>query len=116
MRPNLIIRNMANVRREASQQCLADIGMQLRFKLREVHIQAAQNPFFDDTLLDRLFQKLGHVLEMLARFILYAALCMTGVVARKAVAAPATGQWMEQVFALGQFAQAEIKQTSAMAV
>src|SRR5208282_6691385 len=44
---NLVARDVGEIGLEATQQGLADIGVQLRLELRAVHILAPENPFVE---------------------------------------------------------------------
>src|SRR5580704_985068 len=101
---------------EASDQCLAQVGMQLRFKNGEMRVLASKDPFLEDTHLEQLLQCFRNVLEMLAGFIFDAALGMAAIVAGESVAASAARQGMKQVFTFGQFAQTKIENPGTMAI
>jgi hypothetical protein len=90
--------------------------VQLRLEVRPVRILAAENPFFEHTFIQRIFDDLGHEFEVVAGFVGDAALGVAGVVAGEAIAAAAAGCGMEEAFALGEFAEAEIEEARAMAI
>src|SRR5271167_3782403 len=90
--------------------------MQLRLQQREVLVLAGENPFLEYAFIHQYLQSLGHILEMLASLVLDPALGVASVVAGKSVAATSAGDGMEQVFALGQLAEAKIENAGPVAV
>ena len=113
---NLVAGHVAQIRVEAADQGLADIGMQLGFEQGAVGIVAGENPFLEHALFQQLLHRLGDVLEVLASFVFNPALGVASVIAGVAIAAAAARQRMEQVVALGQLAQAKIEDAGAMPV
>ena len=98
---NLVVSNVPHVCMKATDQRLTDIGMKLGLEQRQVSILAGENPSLEHTFLEQGFQRLRHLLEMLARFVLDAALCVASVISGKSIAATSARHGMEQVFALG---------------
>jgi hypothetical protein len=107
---------VCDVRVKAAQQLLQDVGMQLVFDMRPVRFGAAENPLFEHTFIQSVFQEIGGELEVLAGLIFDAALCVAAIVSRKPVAAAAAGKRMKETFALGQLAKAKIEKAGAMAI
>ena len=67
-------------------QCLADVGMQLRFKYRAVRILAGKNPFFEYALFQQLLQQSCNILEMMPDFVFDAALRVAAIVTAETIA------------------------------
>lgn len=90
--------------------------MQLRFQQRTVNVLASQDPFIEDAVFERFLQYLGDSFEMLANFIVDAALRVAAVVSGIAVTAALARERLKQTFAFGQFPQAKIEHASPVPV
>src|SRR5579859_1791267 len=89
MGTDLVSRDAAKIGMEATDQSLADVRMKLRLEMRKMGILARQNPFFKNAFFQKLLQQCRHILEVLARLVLHAALRMPAVIPGKPVAASA---------------------------
>ena len=116
MGANFVAGHVGQIRVEAADQRLTHIGMQLGFEQGAVGIRAGENPFLEHTFFQQLLHSLGHVLEVLASLVFDAALGMTSVIAGISIAPALARKRMEQVFALGQFAQAKIEDAGPVPV
>src|SRR5206468_7045505 len=101
---------------KTADERLADIRMQLRLKQREMRILAGENPFLEYMAFQQVLQRRGHVLEVLADLVFNPALGVTAVIAGITVTAAPARQWVEQVFALGQLAEAKVKDAGPVPV
>src|ERR1700722_3093238 len=87
--------------------------MQLRLKQRTVTVLATKNPFVEETFFHLCLKQLCDRLEMLADFVIYAALRAAAVVT---VAASLTRKRLEQILAFGQLAQAQVEDASPLTI
>src|SRR5579872_1596290 len=113
---NLVTSDVSQVSMKTPDQCLTDIRMQLRFEDGAVRVRAGENPLLENASFQQLFQSFGDILKMLTGLIFNPALCVAAVVAGEAITASAAGKGVEQIFALGQFAQPEIENAGAVTI
>jgi hypothetical protein len=113
---DLVSRRARQISMEPTYQRLTYIWMELRLEQRAVRVLAGKDPILKNTFIHQLFQVFGNVLEMLAHFIFDTALGVAAFISGETIAASSPRQRMEEVFPLGEFAQAKVKDAGAMSV
>ena len=111
-----VARDVANIGLETAQKSLTHVGMQIAVRAASDEVLAAENPFLEYALFQRLLQSLGNRFEVVAGFVFDAALGMAAVVSGITVAAALAGERLKQALALGQFAEAKIEDAGPVTV
>ena len=116
MLSHLLVRNGGHIRREAPQQPLLQIGMQVRLEFAPIHVLAADDQLLEPTLFLRIFQALGKVFEVAHRLVGDPALRVSRIVTAESITAAVTRQAVEEPIAFGQFVQAKVEKPSPLAI
>ena len=107
---------MTDIRVETTDQRLTYVRVQLRLEQWEVSVLAGENPFLEHGFFQQRFQSFSHILEVLANFVLHAALGVASVISSETIASATTRQRMEQIFTLGQLTQAQVENASPVTI
>ena len=98
LRANFVSADVSHVGMKIDRAAPDYVGMQLRLELRAVTVLATKNPFLEEAFFQGTpSMNFGDRLEMLAGFVIDAALGMAAVVAGKAVAAAFARKRLKQV-------------------
>ncbi len=113
---DLLVRNARDVSREATDDALLHVGVQMRFEVRPIDVVASNNQALPEPALEIEQQSFGNRLEVLQSFVRHTPLCMPRFIAFVTITCRASWQEMEQGWTLLQIVEAEVKEAGPLTI